>query len=65
MVSEESSELFNEFVKQLEQILEKLNKPLKWQSFLLHDLPLLMDIHEEVQKDSIQMRLNKTRKKRF
>jgi len=36
--------LFNKFVKQVERSFENLPKPLDWQSFYVHDLPILMDL---------------------
>jgi len=54
MVSMETELLFNKFVKQVESIFKNLPKPLKWQSFLLHDLVLLTDIPLKVQKASVK-----------
>ena len=60
MVSKEAELLFNKFVKQVDYIFKKLHKPLEWQSFYIHELPLLMDICEEVRKVSIQKGLNRS-----
>ena len=60
MVSKEAELLFNKFVKQVDDIFKKLPKSLEWQSFYIHDLPLLMDICEEVRKVSIQKGLNRS-----
>ncbi len=42
------------FVRRVEKIFKYLPKPLKWQSFYVHDLPIVMDICEDVKKASIQ-----------
>jgi len=42
--------LFHKFMEQVEKIFENLHKPLKWRSFYKNDLPILMDISEDVQK---------------
>ncbi len=47
-VSTQPKALFRKFVEQAEQILKNLPKPLEWRSFYRHDLPILMDISEEV-----------------
>nr|MBC8394456.1 hypothetical protein [Deltaproteobacteria bacterium] len=60
MVSKEAGLLFNKFVKQVDDIFKKLPMSLKWQSFYIHDIPLLMDICEEVRKVSIQKGLNRS-----
>jgi len=59
-ISKEAEALFNKFVKQLEKIFKNLPKPLEWRSFYNHDLPILMNISEEVQKVSIQKGLNRS-----
>jgi len=51
MVSKEAELLFNKFVKQVDDIFKKLPMSLKWKSFYIHDIPLLMDICEEVRED--------------
>ena len=53
-VSDHSEQLFNKFVEQLEKIFKNLPKPLEWRSFYNNDLPILMDIYEEVQEVPIQ-----------
>jgi len=63
MVSKEAELLFNKFVKQVESIFKNLAKPLKWQSFLMHDLVLLTDIPLDVQNASVKHNLNKAQKK--
>ena len=55
-ISKEAELLFNKFVKQVDKIFKNLPKPLEWQSFYIHDLPLLVDFCEEVQEVSIQPR---------
>jgi len=59
-IAREAKLLFYKFVEQVEKIFKNLPKPLEWLSFYLHDLPLLMDISKEVQKISIQNRLNRS-----
>ena len=61
MVSKEAEVLFNKFVKQVEMVLKNLPKPLKWRSFLIHDLILLTDIPSKVQKASVKHGLNKAK----
>ena len=55
-ISKKAELLFNKFVKQVDKIFKNLPKSLEWQSFYIHDLPLLMDISKEVQEVSIQPR---------
>jgi len=59
-VSKELRQTSNKFVRRVEKIFENLPKRLEWLSFLNHDLPILMDICEEVQKVSIQRGLNRS-----
>ena len=61
MVSDETSDLFYKYVEQVESIFKNLPKPLKWLSFLLHDLTLLTDIPSKVQKASVKYDLNKAK----
>ncbi|MBW2656057.1 MAG: hypothetical protein JRC91_14490 [Deltaproteobacteria bacterium] len=61
LVSKEAEVLFNKFVKQVDSIFKNLPKPLKWQSFLMHDLTLLTDIPSKVQKASVKYDLNKAK----
>ena len=63
LVSKESGALFNKFVKQIESIFKNLPKPLKWRSFLIHDLILLTDIPSIVQTASVKHCLNKAQTK--
>jgi len=58
-VSKQAEALLNNFVQQVESIFKNLPKPLKWQSFLMHDLILLTDIPLKVQKASVRLDLNK------
>ena len=48
----------NTYVRRVEKIFKNLPKPIEWLSFLHHDLPILMDICEDVKKASIQDGLN-------
>ncbi len=56
-VSEELRHTSHKFVRRVEKIFKNLPKPLEWQSFYNHDLPLLIDFCEEVQEASIQPQL--------
>ena len=58
-VSKEAGSLLRKFAQQVEKIFINLPKSLEWRSFYRHDLPILMDIYEEVQKVPIQNDLNK------
>ncbi len=51
--SKELRHTSHKFVRRVEKIFNNLPKPLEWQSFYNHDLPLLMDIYKEVQEVSI------------
>ncbi len=57
-VSEEIKRTSNKFVGRVEKIFKNLPKPLEWQTFYRHDLTILMDIYEEVQKISTQPQLS-------
>jgi hypothetical protein len=59
VVPETEKHLSNKYVGQVESIFKNLPKPLKWQSFLMHDLNLLTDIPSIVQKASVKHGLNK------
>ena len=59
-VSEEIGRTSHKFVGRVEKIFKNLPKPLEWQSFYIHDLPILMDICEEVREASMQNRLNRS-----
>ena len=59
-VSKEAESLLRKFAQQVEKIFKNLPKPLEWRSFYRHELPILMDICEEVQKVSIQNDLNRS-----
>ena len=48
-----SKVLSRKFAGQVEKIFKNLPKPLEWRTFYRHDLSILMDISEEVQKVSI------------
>ena len=63
VVLETENDLSNKYVGQIESIFKNLPKPLKWQSFLMHDLILLTDIPSKVQKASIKHGLNKAQTK--
>jgi len=54
MISKEADDLFHKFMEQVELIFKNLPKPLKWRSFLTHDLILLIDIPLKVQKASVK-----------
>ena len=63
MVSKEADDLFRKYAEQVDSIFKNLPKPLKWQSFLRHDLFLLTDIPSKVQKASVKYDLNKAQTK--
>ncbi len=50
----------HKFMRRVDQIFKNLPKPVKWLSFYLNDLPLLMDFCEDVQDISIKHNLNKS-----
>ena len=58
-ISNHSRQLFHKFVEQLENNLENLPNPLEWRYFYLRDLPILLDINEEVREVSNQNHLNR------
>jgi hypothetical protein len=41
----------NTYVRRVEEIFKNLPKSLDWQSFYVHDLPLQVDICEEVREE--------------
>jgi len=47
-------------MRRVDQIFKNLSKPVEWLSFLNNDLPLPMDICEEVQEVPIQHQLSLT-----
>jgi hypothetical protein len=53
-VSEEIRQTSNKFIGRVEKIFKNLPKSLEWRSFYNHDLPLVVDFCEEVQKASMQ-----------
>ncbi len=59
-ISNQSKSLLHKFVQQVEKIFTKLPKSLEWRSFYNHDLPILMDICQEVREISIQDGLNRS-----
>ena len=54
VVLEADKDLSHKYVGQVELIFKNLPKPLKWRSFLTHDLILLTDIPLKVQKTSVK-----------
>ena len=62
-VSKRSKAVLRKYAQQVESIFKNLPKPLKWQSFLRHDLILLTDIPSKVQKASVKYSLNKAQTK--
>jgi len=54
-----SEQLFHTFVEHLEKIFKTLPKRLEWRSFYNHDLPILMEISEEVREASNQNGLSR------
>jgi len=61
LVLEVDKDLSHKYVGQVEFIFKNLPKPLKWRSFLMHDLILLTDISLKVQKASVKLDLNKAK----
>ena len=59
-VASEAKLTSNKFIGSVQEIFENLPKPLKWLSFYLNDLPLLMDFCKDVQDISIKHNLNKS-----
>ena len=59
-VSKEAESLLRKFAQQVEKIFKTMPNLLEWRSFYRHDLPILMDICEEVRKVSIQNDLNRS-----
>ena len=53
-VSVHSKSLSNKFIGQVEKIFKNLSNPMEWLSFLNNDLPILMDISQEVREVSIK-----------
>ena len=60
-VSKKADLLLYKFVQQVDEIFKNLPKPLEWRYFYLRDLPLAMDISEEVREVSDQNGLNQRR----
>jgi len=46
--NEEIRHTSHKFVRRVEKIFKNLPKSLEWRSFYIKDLPLLMDIYEEL-----------------
>ncbi len=61
--NEEIRHTSHKFMGRVEKIFNNLPKSLEWRSFYNNDLPVLMDISEEVQKASTQHQLNKSQTK--
>ena len=60
VMTKEVELLFNKFVKQEERKFRNLSKSLEWRLFFVHDLPLQMDICEEVREEAIRRGLNRS-----
>jgi len=65
LVSKVPDDQFHKYVELVESIFKNLPKPLKWRSFLTHDLILLIDIPLKVQKASVKHDLNKAQRKKM
>jgi hypothetical protein len=63
LVSKVADDQFHKYVELVESIFKNLPKPLKWRSFLTHDMILLTDIPLKVQKASVKLDLNKAQTK--
>ncbi len=53
-VSDEIKRTSSKFAGRVTKIFKNPPKSLEWQPFYRHDLPILMDINEEVRKASLQ-----------
>lgn len=62
-VSAAAAELTNKFVSTVERIFSALPKPVGWQSFYNHSLPLVTKLDAEVRELAIENRLNKSQTK--
>jgi len=62
-VPKNSISLYNKFVKQVEEIFNKLPKHLEWMFFYVHDFPLITDICGEIRKISVENQLNRAQTK--
>jgi len=63
-VSQEGKLLLDTFVQQVEEVFQKLPKPLEWRSFYRHDLNLIVDTAQvipsrKVQNNALPQSLNK------
>ncbi len=58
-ITEDIKHTSNKFIGRVEKIFKNLPKSLEWLSFLNNDLPILMDICEEVREVSNQNHLNR------
>jgi hypothetical protein len=63
VVSKKGILLFNKFVKQGSKIYKNLPNLSEWQSFYVHDLPIIVDISEDVRNVSIRNGLNRSQTK--
>jgi len=59
-VASEAKLTSNKFIGSVQEIFKNLPKPVKWLSFYLNDLPLLMDFCKDIQDISIRHNLNKS-----
>ncbi len=62
-LSSRSKTLSHTYMGQVEKIFANLPKPLKWRSFYLNDLPILMEISKSVKKTAIENGLNRAQTK--
>jgi ParB/RepB/Spo0J family partition protein len=62
-ISEDRLQQVHKFVNPVENIFKKLPKRLEWKSFLVHDLPLVMGICEDIREISLKNQLNKSQLK--
>ena len=53
----------HKFMRRIEKIFKNLPKPLKWRSFYENDLPILLDISDDVKNVSIRNGLNRSQTK--
>lgn len=57
-VDSKVEKLSNKFVGQVEKAFSQLSRPVNWQSFFLHDLPLITEIDPDVQELAIESKLS-------
>jgi len=62
-ISEDRLQQVHKFVNPVKNIFKKLPKQLEWKSFLVHDLPLMIEICNNIREISLKNQLNKSKLK--